>query len=88
MPCTVRVASPLRSYTHGAASVAADGATVATVLQDLDTRYAGMRFRMIDEQERIRQHIRLFVNTREVLQLTEPVRVGDTLHIICALSGG
>ena len=88
MPCTVRVASPLRSYTSDAASVIADGATVAAVLQHLETRYAGMRFRMIDEQDRIRQHIRLFVNTREVAQLAEPVRAGDTLHIICALSGG
>jgi hypothetical protein len=47
-----------------------------------------MRFRMIDEQDRIRPHIRLYVNTDTVEQLDRPLRPGDTLHLICALSGG
>jgi molybdopterin converting factor small subunit len=68
--------------------VAAEGATVKDVLADLDRRFPGMRFRMIDEQGRIRQHIRLFVNTQEVTSLSADVRSGDTVHLICALSGG
>jgi molybdopterin converting factor small subunit len=88
MPCTVRIASPLRSYTAGAASVSAGGASVADVLTDLDLRFPGMRFRMIDEQDRIRPHIRLFVGAREVGSLGETVANGDTLHLLCALSGG
>jgi molybdopterin converting factor small subunit len=88
MTCTVRVASPLRSYTNGAASTEANGATLSEVLADLERRYPGMRFRMIDEQDRIRQHIRLFVNTRAAGTLAEPVRAGDEVHLICALSGG
>ncbi len=87
MSCTVKIASPLRSYTKGA-SVHADGTTVAEVLADLDRRFAGMRFRMIDEQEQIRRHIRIFVNTREAKHLSEQVNAGDTVHLICALSGG
>ena len=43
---------------------------------------------MIDEQNRIRPHMRLFVNTSEALELSASVREGDTVHIICALSGG
>jgi len=88
MSCIVRIPSPLRSYTNGAASVAAEGATVNGVLENLEQRYAGVRFRMLDEQDRIRQHIRLFVNSRAVVDLNEPVRSGDTVHLICALSGG
>ena len=88
MPIAVKVASPLRSYTNGAAVVNAGGASVADVLADLERRFAGMRFRMIDEQNRIRQHIRIFVNTSEVKALTQPVGDGDTVHLICALSGG
>ncbi len=88
MSCAVRVASPLRSYTNGDASVPAEGATVEAVLADLERRFPGMRFRMIDEQNRIRQHIRLFVNTHEVKQLTVAVNDNDTVHLICALSGG
>jgi molybdopterin converting factor small subunit len=84
----VRVASPLRSYTGGLSTVTADGANVADLLADLERRHPGMRFRMIDEQDRIRPHIRLFVNTTAVESLDTPVRPGDTLHLICALSGG
>ena len=88
MNCTVRVASPLRSYTDGLAEVPAEGGTVHELLADLDRRYPGMRFRMIDEQERIRPHVRLYVNTSAVGALADEVRPGDTLHLICALSGG
>jgi molybdopterin converting factor small subunit len=88
MSCIVKVASPLRSYTNGAVSVSAEGATVSEVLASLEQRFPGMRFRMIDEQNRIRQHIRLFVNTAEVKTLREPVSDNDTVHLICALSGG
>ena len=85
---TTRVASPLRSYTDGNAIVEAAGDTVREALADLDERYPGMRFRMIDEQDRIRPHIRLYVNTDAVEQLDHRIGQGDTLHLICALSGG
>jgi sulfur-carrier protein len=88
MSCTVRIPSPLRSYTAGAAAVAADGATVAEVLASLERRFAGIRFRMVDEQSRIRQHIRFYVNTAEVTELSQPVNARDVVHVICALSGG
>lgn len=83
-----RVASPLRSYTAGNAVVEASGTTVREVLADLDRRHPGMRFRMIDEQDRIRPHIRLYVNTDAVEQIDHGIEAGDTLHLICALSGG
>ena len=83
-----RVASPLRSYTDGRATVEVEGETVREALADLDRRYPGMRFRMIDEQDRIRPHIRLYVNTDAVEQLDHRIGHGDTLHLICALSGG
>lgn len=86
--CVVRIASPLRSYTSGASSVTVDGATLHEILANLDRRFPGIRFRMVDEQDRIRPHMRVFVNTSEARQLCEPVRAGDTVHVICALSGG
>ena len=88
MSCTVRIPSPLRSYTAGAAAVAAEGGTVADVLASLEGRFAGIRFRMVDEQSRIRPHIRLYVNTQEVKELSQPVGARDVVHVICALSGG
>lgn len=83
----VHVPSPLRSYTSGAALIDGAGATLAELLDWLDARHPGMRFRMIDEQGRIRPHIKLFVGTRQASTLAE--RIGsEDVQIVCALSGG
>jgi sulfur-carrier protein len=84
----VRIPGPLRSYTNGAAQVSARGDTLRELLDDLERAHPGMRFRMIDEQERIREHIRIFVNTTAAPTLATPLAAGDEVHLICALSGG
>ncbi len=66
----VTIPSPLRSYTHGRAELIASGATFAELLDRLDADFPGIRFRMIDEQDRIRRHIRLFVNREPVVDLS------------------
>lgn len=80
--------SPLTDYTDGRREVAADGATLDAVLRDLDRQFAGIRFRMIDEQDRIRPHIKLFVNGEQHRSLGAAVRDGDEIIVIAALSGG
>lgn len=84
----VLIPSALRSYTDGVAEIEASGATLAAVLADLDRAYPGMRFRMIDEQEKIRPHIRIFVNGEQVRELSQPLNVQDEMIIVQALSGG
>ncbi|HSG64072.1 MAG TPA: MoaD/ThiS family protein [Gammaproteobacteria bacterium] len=88
MSCVVRIPSPLRSYTRGASQVAASGSTLEDVLADLERQFPGMRIRMVDEQDRIRRHVRVFVNRRAANGLSEPVQSGDDVQVICALSGG
>jgi molybdopterin synthase sulfur carrier subunit len=83
----VLIPSPLRSYT-GAAWVQAQGRTVGEVLADLDRQYPGIRFRMIDEQDRMRPHVRFFVNERQTFDLAQLLADGDELLIVQALSGG
>jgi molybdopterin converting factor small subunit len=83
----VLIPGPLRSYTK-AREVEASGATLAELLAGLDRRYPGLRFRMIDEQDKMRPHVRFFVNGEQVLDLTRALRPGDALHIVQALSGG
>ena len=88
MSCTVRIASPLRSYTAGESTLSLRAGTLAEVLEHLERRCPGIRFRMIDEHDRIRPHMRLFVNHDEARELSAAVHNGDTVHVICALSGG
>ena len=83
----VLIPSALRSYTESAVAEAS-GATLGDVLRDLDRQYAGIRFRMIDEQDRIRRHIRIFVNGEQVHALARPLAAADEVVIVQALSGG
>jgi sulfur-carrier protein len=83
----VRIPSPLHSYT-GAAVIDADGATLDALLRDIDTRHPGLRFRMVDEQDRIRRHMRVFVNGAQTFNLEIPLRPTDEITIVQALSGG
>ena len=84
----VLIPSPLRSYTAERSRVEASGATLREVLDDLDRQYPGIRFRMIDEQENMRRHIRFFVNGAQTFDLAQPLRATDELCIVQALSGG
>ncbi len=84
----VLIPPPLRSYTGGRARLEVEGATVGAVLKALDLQYPGLRFRIIDEQDRIRTHIRFFVSGEIVDSLAHPLRPEDEVQIVCALSGG
>jgi sulfur-carrier protein len=84
----VRIPTPLRSYTAGDANVTADGATVAEVLADLDRRYPGIRFRVVDEQDRLRDHMTVWLDGERCRDLTAPVGHLDELVLMQALSGG
>jgi sulfur-carrier protein len=84
----VVIPSPLRSYTREAPTVEALGRTVDELTVNLDRSYPGLRFRIIDEQNRIRPHIKLFVNGVQARDLTRALAESDEVVIVCALSGG
>jgi molybdopterin converting factor small subunit len=86
-PMKVLIPSALRSYTESS-EAQAHGATLAEALDDLDRRYPGIRFRMIDEQDRIRRHIRVFVNGEQVTGIAHALAATDEIVIVQALSGG
>ena len=84
----VLIPSALQSYT-GAAEIEAAGDTLAELFEALDARYPGMRFRIIDEHQRVRRHIKLFVNRDQADgDLATPLEPGDEIMIVAALSGG
>ena len=83
----VRIPGPLLSYTS-AREVEAKGATLGELLADLDRQYPGLRFRVIDEQDRMRPHMRFFVNGEQEFALDRPLQPSDQVQIIQALSGG
>ena len=84
----VRIPTPLRSYTGEAKVVEADGATLDEVLRDLDRRYPGLRFRVVDEQNRLRTHMKVFVGQESVRDLDSRLDGHDEITLMQALSGG
>lgn len=85
----VYIPSPLRSYTKNVSQVDIEPApSLLGLSKALDAKYPGIRFRMIDEQDRIREHIKIFVNRAEVKSLDVALQPSDVVHITCALSGG
>ena len=83
----VLVPSALRSYT-GAAHVEAVGDTLLELFAELDRRYPGLRFRVVDEQQQLRPNMRIFVNGLGVRDLGHTLQPNDFVAIVLALSGG
>ena len=83
----VRIPTPLRSYTS-ASVVDADGSTLEELIDDLDRRYPGIRFRFVDEQGRLRQHMKIFVGMEMTRDLSTELHPTTEVTVMQALSGG
>lgn len=88
MSVRVRLAALLHTYTGGRDVVEAAGATVGEVMDDLDRRFPGIAFRVIDEQGHVRRHMNVFVGQDSARARTSPVPAGADVFIVGALSGG
>jgi molybdopterin converting factor small subunit len=84
----VFVPTQLRDYTGGQPVVEGRGATLDEVLVDLDRRFPGFRFRVIDEQDRVRRHILLYVGEERCEDLAAAIPAGADVTVVGALSGG
>ena len=83
----VIVPSPLLSYTVKR-EVEAEGRSLAELFADLDRRFPGIAFRVVDEQGALRPHMRVFVNGAQVRELALKLSPADEVQLIQALSGG
>jgi molybdopterin synthase sulfur carrier subunit len=91
MGVPVRIPTPLRSVTKGAAEVQADGDTVSAVIEDLERQFPGLRDRLIDEGGELRRFINIYVNEEDIRFLEgakTTLKAGDSLSIVPAIAGG
>ena len=91
MTVLVRIPTPLRSATDGAAELSLDAATVGGVIEGLESRYPNIRGRLRDESGEVRRFINLYLNGEDVRfrdGLRTSVSAGDELSIIPAVAGG
>jgi sulfur-carrier protein len=90
MAIEVRIPTILRSYTDGAKQVEGSGSTLDELLNDLDSKYRGLRDRLIDAGS-LRRFVNVYLNDEDVrflagLQTT--VKDGDTVTVLPAVAGG
>jgi molybdopterin synthase sulfur carrier subunit len=91
MAVTVRIPTQLRELSGGAAEVAAEGATVADVLRDLEAKHAGFSERLFDAQGELRRFVNVFVADEDIRFLDgvdTDVAPGATVSIVPAVAGG
>ncbi len=91
MSVVVRIPTPLRSVTKGAAEVQAAGDSVAEVIEDLERQFPGMRERLLEDGGDLRRFINVYVNEEDIRFLQgakTTLRPGDQVSIVPAIAGG
>jgi molybdopterin synthase sulfur carrier subunit len=91
MPVLVRIPTPLRAVTKGAAEVHADADTVGGLIDDLERQFPGMRERIVEEGGQVRRFINIYVNQEDIRFLDgikTAVKQGDEVAIVPAIAGG
>lgn len=88
---TVRIPSPLRNFTDGAAQVAVEGDTLQAALVSLEAAHPGISVRLRDESGELRRFVNVFVRDEDVRfldGLNTPLESDDVVSIIPAVAGG
>ena len=87
----VRIPTPLRKLTNNEELIEVNAGTVGAVITELQTRYPGIKERLVDETGAIRRFVNVYVNEEDIrfLQNQEtPLKNGDEISIIPAIAGG
>src|SRR5207249_1726077 len=91
MAVTVKLPTILRKHTGNEARVSAEGATLAEVLKDLESRYPGITKNVLAEGGGLHRFINVYLNDEDVRylgSLETEVKEGDTVSILPAVAGG
>ena len=91
MPTQVRIPTPLRKLTYDEEVVETTADNVGAAIADLETRYPGMKERLLDDDGEVRRFVNVYVNEEDIRFLDNQataLKDGDELSIIPAIAGG
>jgi molybdopterin synthase sulfur carrier subunit len=91
MPINVRIPTPLRKLTHDEEIVQVSAGTVGGAITELQTRFPGIKERLVDDTGNVRRFVNVYVNEEDIrfLQNQETaLKDGDEISIIPAIAGG
>jgi molybdopterin synthase sulfur carrier subunit len=94
MAVEVRIPTILRTYTDGEKAVPGQGATLAELIEDLESNHPGIKERLVeakDGQNDLRRFVNVYVNDEDVRftgGLDTSVKDGDQVVVLPAVAGG
>ncbi len=91
MPVKVRIPTPLRKLTNNEEIVEVSANSVGTAIGELQSRYPGIKERLLDDSGAVRRFVNVYVNEEDIRFLQNqqtPLKDGDELSIIPAIAGG
>lgn len=91
MSIEVRIPTILRTYTGGEKAVEGKGDTLADLIDDLESRHAGIKGRLITEEGALHRFVNIYVNDEDVRflgSLETPLKDGDSVTVLPAVAGG
>ena len=91
MATKVRIPTPLRKLTNDEELVEVNGATIGDAINELQTRYPGIKERLLDESGAVRRFVNVYVNEEDIRFLENQqtkLKDGDEISIIPAIAGG
>ena len=91
MPVKVRIPTPLMKLTNNQAEISAEGGTIADILNNLESQFAGIKERICEENGAPRRFINIYLNEEDIRFLdgeSTKIKDGDEISIIPAIAGG
>jgi len=88
---TLRIPTPLRTYTGGKSEVTVSGAKISEALADLTNQYPAIKPHLFNEGGELRPFVNLFVgehNIKDLQGVETPIKDGDKVMLIPSIAGG
>jgi molybdopterin synthase sulfur carrier subunit len=87
----VRIPTPLRKLTNNEEVVEVDSGTIGGAIAELQSRFPGIKERLVDDKGEVRRFVNVYVNEEDIRFLQNqdtPLKDGDEISIIPAIAGG
>jgi len=87
----IRIPTPLRKLTNNEDVVEVKAETIADAIVELQSRYPGIKERLVDDNGEVRRFVNVYVNEEDIRFLQNqdtPLKDGDEVSIIPAIAGG
>jgi MoaD family protein len=91
MPVELKIPTVFRKFTNNEAAVTLEPGTVADLIDQLDTRFPGIKEQLMASEGELHRFVNVYVNdedARYLDKLDTKVTDGDTVSILPSVAGG